>query len=314
MQHFERDLEKNIFQLQRDLEAKTYRHGRYCSFFVHDPKVRHIRKAGVRDRLVHQVVYTALMRVFEPSFINEVYSSRHGKGTHAGVDALRRACRKVSRNNTRPCWALKCDVQKFYDSVDHAVLRGIIEAKIRCCDLMWLIDQVIGSFHTEDLPGKGVPIGNLTSQVFANIYLSKLDWFVKQTLGIKHYIRFADDFVMLSHSRIKLETALPRVKEFLSMHLRLSLHPAKITCRPLNQGVDFLGYITFPHHRLLRTSTRRRMLRKLSERLSQCFKGEISRGSMNQSLQSYLGILSHADTYNLESAVRNLCSMTLPEN
>ncbi len=306
VQEFGRNVERNIFSLHRELVAKTYKHSPYSSFFIQDPKERHIRKACVRDRLVHQAVYTVLTQIFEPRFINDLYSSRLGKGTHAGVNALRKMTFKVSRNFTRSCWALKCDVRKFYDSVDHEVLVNLLEKVLDDEAAMWLICDIIGSFHHEGTPGKGLPIGNLTSQIFTNIYLNEMDQFLKQKHRIKHYARFADDFVLLSENKANLERILPEVEQFLNMHLKIQLHPKKIYLRPLHQGIDFLGYVTLPHYRVLRTSTKRRMKRKLAERLTQYFDGEIAQDSMSQTLQSYLGVLSHANGHKLENKIRNV--------
>lgn len=305
VQEFERNLEKNVFQLHRDLRSKKYKHAAYSSFFIQDPKVRHIRKACVRDRLVHQAIYTMLVRVFEPQLIHDLYSSRLGKGTHAGVNAVACMVRKVSKNNTKPCWALKCDVRKFYDSVDHACLLTLIGKKVGDVAARSLIKEVIESFDCEGTPGKGLPIGNLTSQVFTNIYLNELDQLIKRTLRVKHYARFADDFVLLSNSKSDLEADLTRIKSFLAEQLKLELHPYKISLRPLAQGVDFLGYVILPHHRVLRTTTKRRMLRKVSERHRGYFKGALAEDSLNQTMQSYLGMLSHADAYDLTQRLKN---------
>lgn len=306
VQEFERNLEKNVFQLHRDLISKKYKHAAYSSFFIQDPKVRHIRKACVRDRLVHQAIYTMLVRVFEPQLIHDLYSSRLGKGTHAGVNAVASMARKVGKNNTKPCWALKCDVRKFYDSVDHACLLTLIGKKIGDDAAKSLIKEIIESFHSEGTPGKGLPIGNLTSQVFTNIYLNELDQFIKHTLRVKHYARFADDFVLLSNSKSDLEADLTRIQSFLAKQLKLELHPHKISLRPLAHGVDFLGYVILPNHRVLRTTTKRRMLRKVSERHRGYFKGALAGNSLNQTMQSYLGMLSHADTYALTQRFKNM--------
>lgn len=308
VQEFGRHVEKNIFRLNRELVSKRYKHSPYESFFIHDPKVRHIRKACVRDRLVHQAAYTALVRIYEPKFIHHVYSSRIGKGTHKAVNVLRGMAGKVSQNFTRPCWSLKCDIRRFYDTVDHEILLGILKRTIRDQDAAWLIQEIIESFHVEGTPGKGLPIGNLTSQIFTNIYLNEFDQFVKHVLRVKHYIRFADDLVLLVPHKREPTELLPKLKDFLLDRLKLELHPKKIVIRPLHQGIDFLGYVTLPHHRVLRTKTRRRMKRKLTERLRQYQSGEISDGSMNQTLQSYLGMLSHADTYELQQEMKNVFS------
>lgn len=305
VQEFERHLERNIFCLSRELRVQTYKHSPYESFLIQDPKVRHIRKACVRDRLVHQAVYSVLTKIYDPRFLDDVYSSRIGKGTHAGVDALCRMARKVSKNYTRECWVLKCDVRKFYDSVDHAILLDLLMKTVKDKAAAWLLTEIIESFHCEGTLGLGLPIGNLTSQVFTNVYLNELDQFIKHTLHIKHYVRFADDFVLLAERKGDLESILPRIQAFLSEHLKLELHPKKIILRPLHQGIDFLGYVTLPHHRVLRTKTKRRMLRKLYERHEGYSKGEVSEESLNQTIQSYLGMISHADTFELQQEIRN---------
>ena len=256
---FSRHLERIIFKLHRQLAAQLYRHSPYQSFFIQDPKARHIRKACVRDRLVHQAVHTALTRIYDPKLIHHVYSSRVAKGTHRAVDALRAMAWKVSKNLCRPCWVLKCDIRKFYDTVDHEILKAILRHTI--CDekALWLLNEIIGSFRTEGMPGKGLPIGNVTSQIFTNIYLNEFDQFVKHTLKVRYYLRFADDMLFIAPDRDRLQEILNAVGDFLSTKLLLKLHPGKISIRPLSQGVDFLGYGSLPPHRMLRMSTRRRM-------------------------------------------------------
>ena len=305
VQEYWRRLEKNVFKLHRDLRVKSYRHGPYASFYIQDPKVRHVRKACVRDRLVHQALYTYLTRLYESRFIHHLYSSRIKKGTHRGVDALQRMTLETSRNLTCPCWALKCDIRKFYDTVDHELLLNLLEENIGDRDVIWLLREIIRSFHVEGTPGKGLPIGNLTSQIFTSVYLNEFDQFMKHKLRARHYIRFADDFVILSHRKQELEEILPRVRSFLSENLHLELHPHKIILRPLRQGIDFLGYVTLPHHRVLRTKTKRRMKRKLKSKLAMYFKGEVSEQSLHQSMQSYLGLMKHADTYKLQDEIKN---------
>lgn len=305
VQEFERRVEENIFELHRELKALNYRHGPYHSFYISDPKVRHIRKAGVRDRVVHQSVHTALTQIFEPKFIHHLYSARVGKGTHRAVKALRRMTRKVNSNHTTVCWSLKCDVRKFYDSVDHEILLAIISRTVRDPNALWLIDTIIKSYHFEGTPGKGMPIGNLTSQIFTNVYLNELDQHIKHKLRVKYYLRYADDLLLLSNNKVWLESLVAEISAFLKDRLELELHPKKVILRPLHQGIDFLGYITFPYHRLLRTRTKRRMQRKLSDKLGSYFGGEIDSDSMNQTLQSYLGILSHADTIELKQDTLN---------
>ena len=164
---------------------------------------------------------------------------------------------------------------------------------------------MIESFHIEVATGKGTPIGNLTSQIFTNIYLNEFDRFVKHTLKVTHYLRFADDMLFLSHNKGELEALIPEIEKFLGDHLKLRLHPKKIILKPLQQGVDFLGYVTLPHHRAIRTTTKRRMLRKISKRHGAYFDGEISDDSLNQTVQSYLGMLTHADCHRLSEHIKN---------
>ncbi len=300
---YERFLERNIFNLEKRLLAQKYKHREYNSFFLQDPKVRHIRKAHVEDRLVHQAVYTTLNEIYEPKFIYHMYSSRVGKGTHRAVKNLRKMLRKVSKNNTLNSWALKCDVKRFYDTVDHQILFKIISRDIKDKKFLNLIQQVINSFSITE--GKGMPIGNLTSQIFTSIYLNELDRFIKHKLKIKFYMRFADDLIILSRNKYDLEKLVLKLELFLKENLLLKLHPNKISIKPISQGFDFLGYVTFSHYRVLRTVTKRRMLKKLSKRLDEYLSGEIAEYSMNQALQSYLGILSHANTKKLENQIRN---------
>lgn len=297
VQKFERNLEDNLFDLQQRLKDKTYKHGEYQSFYVNDPKQRHIHKASVRDRIIHHLLYMFLYRLFDNSFIYDSYSCRLGKGMHRGVKRLKEFARKVSRNYTVNCWVLKCDIKKFFASVDHEVLLNLLKQKINDGDIIWLIKQIIYSFHSDRETGKGMPLGNLTSQVFANIYLNELDQFVKHKLKAKYYIRYADDFILLANDKKVLQRLIEILKQFLENKLKLELHPNKINIRRLDNGINFLGYIVLPHYILPRTKTKRRIFKKLKEK--------IGLENFNQSLQSYLGYLKHADTYKLISKLKN---------
>ena len=297
VQIFERNLEDNLFELHQVLKDKTYKHGNYKSFYVNDPKRRHIHKANVVDRVVHHLLYKYLYELFDKTFIFDSYSCRVGKGTHKGVKRLEKFTRKVSRNYTRDCWCLKLDIRKFFASVDHKILLRLLGKKINDRSIIWLLKQVLYSFHSENGESKGIPLGNLTSQVFANIYLNELDQFIKHNLKIRYYIRYADDFIIL----------LPRLKDscrfikpielFLENNLKLKLHPNKIITRKLDWGIDFLGYVVLPYYRLPRIKTKNRIFRKL--------KYKIATKNFNQSLQSYLGYFSHANSYRLTQTLKN---------
>lgn len=308
VQEFERRLEQNLFALHRELKAGTYRHKPYSAFTICDPKQRRIHKASVQDRILHHAVFSVLNPVFEPTFIAHSFSCQKGKGTHKAVNALDRMLRSVSRNRTRPCYVLKCDVHQFFASVNHNTLLSIIERRVKDEKTIALLREIIGSFVAKDpdVFGKtGIPIGNLTSQLFANIYLNEFDQFVKHTLRIKHYIRYTDDFVIVADNRAELESHLTPIRFFLKNNLYLNLHPHKVTIRKFGQGIDFLGYVLLPHHRMLRTKTKRRMMRKLMERIKHCKTGELPPEGVEQSLQSYLGVLSHANAYKLRSKLIN---------
>lgn len=308
VQQFEWNLEENIFVLHRDLKYHRYKHGAYSSFYIHDPKQRHIHKATVRDRILHHAIFQVLNPVFEPTFIAHSFSCRENKGAHKGVSSLERMARKISQNAHQPCFVLKGDIKKFFETVDHAILLSILKKRIKDADTIWLLKEIIESFtskYSTSFERKGLPIGNLTSQLFANIYLNEFDQFVKQSLKVKNYARYTDDFVIVNKERAALLELLPRIKTFIGENLALELHPKKITIRKFHQGVDFLGYVVLPHHRVLRTKTRNRIFKKLRQRIGEYKAGVITKETLKQSLNSYLGVLSHANTYRLSQDLKN---------
>ncbi|OGH21140.1 MAG: hypothetical protein A3J18_00470 [Candidatus Levybacteria bacterium RIFCSPLOWO2_02_FULL_40_18] len=306
LQVFERNLEDNLFSLHLSLKNKTYQHGKYEEFFVNDPKRRHIHKACVSDRVLHHLLYKYLYSVFDKSFIYDSYSCRLDKGTHKGVERLELFARKVSKNYTRNCFALKLDIKKFFANVDHKILFELLKKRIEDEDILWLLKEVIQSFSVEQGRGKGIPLGNLTSQIFANIYLNELDQFIKQSLRVKYYLRYADDFLILESNRSRLLDWYTSIPVFLEENLKLRLNPGKIIMRRLSWGVDFLGYVILPHYVLPRTKTKKRMFRKISDKLDEYKTGRISDFSLNQTIQSYLGYLKHAKSYKTGQAIKLL--------
>lgn len=303
VQSFERHLEDNIFQLQHDLTSFQYLHAPYEQFYVTDPKQRHISKATVRDRLVHQVVYDTLTEILDKQFIFHSLSSRIGKGTHIGVTQLVQMIRKVSKNGTQPCYALKMDIRRFFDSVDHKILKNLLRKNIRDVNVLKTTDMIIDSFK---LIGEvGIPLGNVTSQLFANVYLHKLDDFIKQELIEKYYLRYCDDFIVLSNDKTHLTSLITSIRDFLTKNLRLELHPKKVIIRKLSQGIDFVGYVLFENHVLMRTRSKQRMKRRLKAAYEDHLIGKIDAAPMDQRLQSYLGMLSHANQHTLSQAIKN---------
>lgn len=289
---FEYNLEENLFNLQKSLINKTYQPAGYKKFYIKDPKMRLIHKATVPDRLIHHLTSAYLEKIFEGEFITHSYSSRKSKGTHKAVLTFQGMANRISNQSQRNCWVLKLDIRKFFASVNHQILITILSKKIADEHFLNLLIKIIQSF-----PDKGIPIGNLTSQYFANIYLNELDQFITKQLKIIYYIRYADDFVILSENRQYLLNLIPEIKQFLKLKLDLSLHPQKIILRKFRSGVDFLGYIIFSSHILPRTKTKRRLIKKIKEKIKQYQNTEIEKEKLDATINSYLGYLSHANTH-----------------
>ncbi len=292
VQKFSFRLMDNIIELHEELVSRTYKHGSYVGFRISDPKPRKIHKAGVRDRVLYHAIYRILYPFFDKTFIADSFSCRIDKGTHKALNRFRQFAYKASRNHTRTCWVLKCDIKKFFESIDHGVLIGILENYIPDKDILWLLKEVIQSFSAD--PNKGLPLGNLTSQLFCNIYMNEFDQFAKHTLKAKYYIRYADDFVILSFNRDWLQGLILPIAKFLEEQLKLFLHPQKILIKTIASGVDFLGWVHFPDHRVLRTATKRRMFKRIKEM------------PFAETLQSYLGLLIHGNTEKLRNGLNNI--------
>ena len=290
VQEFSLRLMDNILLLHEDLRNKTYRHSPYKAFNISDPKPRNIHKASVRDRLLHHAIHRVLYPSFDKVFISDSFSCRLGKGTHKALNRFRSFGHKASENNTKTCWILKCDIKKFFANIDHETLIDILRQYISDENIIWLLQEIIESFYSTALD-IGLPLGNLTSQLFVNIYMNEFDKFVKHKLKAKYYIRYADDFVIFSQDKNWLEHTVPSISEFLLQELKLELHPNKVTIKTLSSGVDFLGWVNFPDHRVLRTTTKRRMLKRM--------KNHPTRETIN----SYLGLLKHGNTYKLRSKI-----------
>lgn len=286
VQEFSLNFMDNIISLHRDLSHHTYKHGSYQAFKINDPKPRDIHKAIVRDRLVHHAIYRKLYPFFEKTFISDSYSCRINKGTYKAINRFHSYFYKVSKNNTRTCWVLKCDIRKFFANIDHDIMIGILKEYIADKDIIWLLKEVIGSFSSfrKDI---GLPLGNLTSQLLVNIYMNKFDQFIKHRLKIKYYIRYADDFVILAENKEWIVAQITPIRNFLKDKLKLELHPRKIYIKTFASGVDFLGLVNFSDHRILRTKTKRRMLRKINPK----------------NLPSYLGLLKHCNSYCLRRII-----------
>jgi retron-type reverse transcriptase len=302
--HF--DQERALWKLHEELTTKTYRPGTYRSFFIHEPKKRQISAAPYRDRVVHHALTGVLEPIFEKTFIADSYACRKGKGTHAAV----KRCQQFARRFRH---VLKADVQKFFPSVDHQILKALVARKIKDPDVLWLVGQIIdGSnpqeevvsyFPGDDLftPGerrRGIPIGNQTSQFFANVYFDPLDHFVKDRLGVRGYFRYVDDFLVFSDDKGHLADVREQMRDFL-VGLRLRLHPKKCVIFPVNDGIRVLGYRVFPTHRLLPKENVRRFRRRVRGMQQEYTAGRTSFAEIYQRLMSWSGHARQANTYRL---------------
>lgn len=288
---FELNLADNILYLYQELANGIYKHGGYHDFFIADPKLRHIYKAKVCDRLVHHAIYRQLYPFFDKTFISHSYSCRLNKGTHRAINAFNKMAGQISANHTRTCWVLQCDIKKFFDSINHEILLGILKDYISDNRILLLLANIINSYEASS--GCGLPLGNLTSQLLVNIYMNKFDQFVKHEIKVKYYIRYADDFVFLSDDKEWLILILPLINRFLVEELHLKLHPQKTHINTLASGIDFLGWVNFIEHKTLRTKTKRRMMRR------------VINNPKPEGLASYLGMLKHGNAYKIKQNLIN---------
>lgn len=290
---FELNLENNIFTLHRELVSGIWRPEAYNVFYVQDPKLRIIHKASVRDRVLYQAVYQSLYRFFDEGFIHDSYSSRNLKGTHRAIARFEKFIRKETRNYTERAFALQCDIRKFFESIDHDILLKLIRKKITDEKLIVLIFKIINSFEATN--GKGLPLGNVTSQLFANVYLNEFDQYIKKTLECEYYVRYCDDFVILHKSERYLESLILQIGNFLENDLSLSLHPRKVDIRKIHQGIDLLGYVCLPYYKVLRTRTKHRMLLKISEVATAFLQEKIEKEYFDAVVSSYKGMLGYCN-------------------
>ncbi len=276
-------LSNNIFELRNEILRGDYCHGNYEFFQIREPKLRDIHKATVRDRVVHHAIYRALYPYFDRLFIYDSYSCRLDKGTHKALNRFKGFVMTESLNDTKTVWVLKGDIRKCFASIDHIILKTIIGKHIDCPKIIYVIYAVIDSFPS------GIPLGNLTSQLFVNIYLNELDQYVKRVLKVSKYIRYADDFVIFSKDRVWLESLISKIRLFLTYNLKLDLHPDKVFIKTVNSGVDFLGWVHFPKYRVLRTSTKIKMYQTMFP------------DTKPEVVASYFGLLSYGDTYKIKN-------------
>jgi RNA-directed DNA polymerase len=308
---FTSKLEENIIQLQNELMWKEYKVSPYRQFYIHEPKKRLIMALPFRDRVVQWSIYRTLNPYFDKQFIKDSYACRIGYGSHKSIIRLQYWLQQLDRQNKK-VYILKMDIAKYFYRVDHDVLINILKRHIKDKDLLWLLETIIRCEHTnfglnlenEGFTGKmikyvGMPIGNLTSQMFANLYLNELDQFVKHELKAKYYLRYMDDSMILHHDKKFLWYAKSEIERFLDENLSLVMND-KTTIRTAKQGVDWVGYRVWPTHIKLRKSTAKRMKANLNHVKKLYSVGDIEFDRVNASVQSYMGILKHCNCYKLK--------------
>ncbi len=308
---FEKDLMRNLLNLSNELKLQTYKPLPLKTFIIRDPKTRKISKSDFRDRVVHHALCNIIGPILDKRFIYDSYANRKGKGTHKAIRRFDYFKRKVSKNNTRKCFVLKADIKHYFETVEHKTLVAIIKGKIIDGSVTRLIETILDNHKTKE-DGKGMPLGNLTSQFFANVYLNELDQFVKHKLKARYYIRYVDDFVILHDSRKVLQDYKSRIDDFLKAGLGLELHPDKSRILNLENGVGFLGFRIFFYHRLIRKKNLRKFQTTFAKTTMLCQLGIVEREKAAISLIGWLAYIVHADTYNYRKKLVAVFNSLLP--
>lgn len=309
---FEHQVADRLIELQAELRARTYRPGAYCHFFIHEPKRRKISAAPFRDRVLHHALCRVIEPVFEARFIAHSYANRVGRGTHRALDRLQHWARQYR-------YALRADVVQHFPSLDHAILRAKLARGIPDVDVMGLVDAILASgagvlageytqvyFEGDDLLAacrpRGLPIGNLSSQFWSNVYLNDFDWFVQRELGCGAYLRYVDDFVLFDNDKHKLWACKERVVARLAQE-RLTLHEAQTQVVPTACGIPWLGFVVHPTHRLLKRRNAVNFTRRLEHKLDAYRAGAISFAELDASVQGWINHVRFADTWGLREHV-----------
>jgi len=290
-------LSAELLQLQRELKTETYSIGRYFSFYVFEPKRRLVQALPFRDRIVQQALCQIITPIFEKTFITDTFACIKDKGTHAGSERLQYFIRNA-QNRWGKAYCLQCDIASYFPSIDHSILIRLFSGKIKCQATMSLIRLITDS----NRQAVGIPIGNLLSQLSANLYLSLLDHHVKEALGFRYYLRYMDDFCLVHASKKYLVYLMAEIKSFIDKHLSLILN-RKTAIFPITQGVDFLGYRTWTTHKLLRKRSIKKMRCKLKAMKYKYEAGRISLDTINTSIMSWVAHCKHANTYRLREKV-----------
>ena len=308
---FEKQKKENLQKLKIELLMQTYKPQPLKIFILRDPKTRKISKSAFRDRIIHHAICNIIEPIFEKQFIYDSYANRIGKGT---LNALKRFDvfkRKVSKNNTLKCFVLKADIKKYFDTVNRDILLDVLKKRIQDSNVIALIKNILGNYEG-DKPNKGMPLGNLTSQFFANVYLNELDQFVKHKLKAKYYLRYVDDFAIIHQSKQTLEEYKIEIDKFLKEKLDIQLHPAKSQVVLLDKGISFLGFRVFYHHKLLRKKNLRKFENNLEELKQLYADGTIPREKVIEKFEGWIAYAKHGNTYKYRKKVTGEFSKYFP--
>lgn len=311
VQEFEKHLDQELLALHQELATLTYQPRSLKKFIIRDPKTRAIHASHFRDRVVYHALVNILEPIFEKIFIYDSYASRKNKGTHKAVQRFDQFKRKIAKNgmlvknphtsNNVIGYVLKADIRHYFDTVDHEILLHILKKKITEEKVIWLVKKILNNFESS-VKRKGMPLGNLTSQFFANVYLNELDYFVKHKLKEKYYIRYVDDFVILHRNKEVLKKQEQKIKIFLEQ-LKLQLHPDKSKIIALRNGLTFLGYRNFYHFRLLRKSNLKKFEKNFAEKKELYKESLITKEKLLNDLQGWFGYAQWADTYQFRKRI-----------
>ena len=301
---FEYNYEIEFLKLQDELIEHTYTPLPPHRFFVYEPKKREIVAAVVRDRVVHHALCRVIEPIFDKRLIYDTYACRLNKGTLAAIKRLEEFKHELlSRGNENEIYVFKADIRRYFENINHCILLGLINERIKDEEVIWLIKRILAGESLFSPQTKGIPIGNLTSQFFANLYLNPLDQFVKHDLRIKYYVRYMDDFVLMDLSKGRLREAKAGIARLLEDKLRLSLHPKKQTVTPLKCGIDFLGFRIFSSHRLLRKENAKRFARRLKNMKERFVRKEIALSRISSFIKGWIAHARQGDTYRLRKKI-----------
>lgn len=290
---------KELLHLQRALEDGTYRIPSYRSFFIFEPKKRLIQALPFRDRIVQQALCQVIGPGLDRTMIYDSYACRIGKGTHAASTRLIAFLKRAKNRWAKP-YCLKFDIADYFNSINHGILLGLFRRKIVCRRTLALIDHITNSNGSE----AGLPLGNLLSQLSANLYLTELDRYLKYERKARFYLRYMDDGVVLHGNKDFLQSLKAEITKFLEKKLKLRLN-SKTDIFPVSQGIDFVGYRTWATHKLLRKSSKKRMRRKLKVLVQLYEKGQTGKEAIIQSVNSWMGHAKWADTFTLRRLIHN---------